>query len=78
MNRFALLPFEGWSGCVGNMHGRLTGSFRGLGPPGPADLFYGQSHILLQAPHFVLQWKDPDSSPMGSEIQKAGGIPESH
>lgn len=33
---------------------------------------------IPHTPHFPLQWKDPDPSPVGSEIQKSGGVPEGH
>lgn len=34
--------------------------------------------VQLHAPCFMLGEKGPDTCPMGSEIQKAGGIPEGH
>lgn len=57
------------------MRERLDTRFSSLqcvGPPQPVDSF------CSQASHFLLHWKDSDPPAMGSEIQKAGGVPKGH
>ena len=43
-----------------------------VGPPRPVDSFCNQ------ASPFLLHWKDSAPPAMGSETQKAGGVPKGH